>query len=580
MKNKKGSRRNKPAVKFVQDRISDLPDDVLLNIFERLDTPDAVRTCILSKKMAMLPYLSITAWDHWCKMLRDKKKREERGYCEKANVEWEPSVSDLKHQNLAKLTIHGFQPDQTLRVIEAAVNLKKVILYDRKVGKCCASMDPKIKVTPSRYPRTIEEQELLKKIRQDRISDLPDDVLLNIFERLDTPDAVRTCILSKKMAMLPYMLSQFVVDANSFIPKDDDDSGFLSLRDTVQMNGAVVDATNNILTFRNPQIPLHQLRLRFYLRYYDFLSIGKAVSQAMATHDLDIIEFTNVTEKERIECTNDDLLFFAKQFNIFFSAYPGVFAGLTRLQIQNLRFDESDIPNILLNCKKLEFLRLYNCKSKSRTVLRVEHHHLVELQIAYGNFETVELVYLPKLERMTCQIWVLPESSEQLAPMLRELQHVTLRKLPEGCDINWTMFIVEAAPKLKELSITVWDHWCKILIDKKKREESGYCEKANVEWEPSVSDLKHQNLTKLTIHGFQPDQNFVGYVMRMMEVAINLKEISLYDRKVLECCEDLDPKIEVVPSRYLRTIDEQELLKKEMAEGVGIALSDVIHFRS
>jgi hypothetical protein len=41
----------------------------------------------------------------------------------------------------------------------------------------------------------------------DRLNKLPDDLLLNILERVDTLDAIRTCILSKKTLKLPTMLS-------------------------------------------------------------------------------------------------------------------------------------------------------------------------------------------------------------------------------------------------------------------------------------------------------------------------------------------------------------------------------------
>nr|XP_040249058.1 uncharacterized protein LOC120966705 [Aegilops tauschii subsp. strangulata] len=46
---------------------------------------------------------------------------------------------------------------------------------------------------------------------EDRLSELPNDVLLNILERVGTLDAVKTCILSKKMQKLPTMLSQMLI---------------------------------------------------------------------------------------------------------------------------------------------------------------------------------------------------------------------------------------------------------------------------------------------------------------------------------------------------------------------------------
>ena len=106
---------------------------------------------------------------------------------------------------------------------------------------------------------------------EDRLSELPNDVLLNILERVGTLDAVKTCILSKQMQKLPAMLSQIVID--------------LSSQDLIQMDGVVADMTEKILSTRSPQIPIRNLKLRFNKRGGDNLKIGRAVALAMATHD-------------------------------------------------------------------------------------------------------------------------------------------------------------------------------------------------------------------------------------------------------------------------------------------------------
>ena len=116
------------------------------------------------------------------------------------------------------------------------------------------------------------------------------------------------------------------------------------------------------------------------------------------------------------------------------------------------------------------------------------------------------------------------------------------------------------------------------MRDKEFRERNGYCEKADVEWKPHAPDFKHKNLVKLTIYGFQPDDNFVRYIRRVVEAAVNVGEISLYDRKVCGCCGDLDPEIKdkVCPSRYPRTSEE----RKWTTEDLGLPSRAVIHFRS
>ncbi|KQK01408.1 hypothetical protein BRADI_3g55633v3 [Brachypodium distachyon] len=421
----------------------------------------------------------------------------------------------------------------------------------------------------------------------DRLSKLPNDVLLNILERVDTLDAVRTCILSKQMLNLPAKLSRIVID-NEYLVLN-------TSCGNVRMNSCVVDVTEKILGTRSPQITIRELKLRFILRRHDCLSIGKSVARAMSTQKLDGAEFKILTEKESKDCTTADLLLYAKQFNAFLSDCPDAFAGLTRLYLQNMRFCEFDIPNILSTCNRLESLCLYECDAGIHSTLQVEHAGLVELEITLGEFKIVELSCLPNLQRMTydywpCDenhlvlgfIWVQLECPKVLAPVLDKLRHVNLDNLPEECDITWTMFFLEAAPSLEELCITVWDHKCQMESqDSFYKKRDGYSEKTNVEWEPAA-DLKHKSLAKLTIYGFQSDDNFTGYVRRVMRAAANIEEVSLHDRKACEHCAEDGDKVRR-PSRYPGTNEEKDLSRVKITQGLGSAKASrpvAIHFRS
>jgi hypothetical protein len=225
----------------------------------------------------------------------------------------------------------------------------------------------------------------------DRLSELPNDLLLNILERMDTLDALRACIVSKQMQKLPTMLSQIAI--------------VLGKRELVRKNGVVADVTGKILSKRSPDITIRKLKVKLILTPNDSRSVGKSVGLAMATQKLDAAEFEIVTPNKSFHCKDADVLNYAKEFNMFLADCPDAFSGLTRLQLQNLRFGESDISNILSTCKRLESLSFFECDAGIQSVLHVEHARLVELSITYGQFKTVQLDCLPNLQRVT-YIWL------------------------------------------------------------------------------------------------------------------------------------------------------------------------------
>ena len=63
-----------------------------------------------------------------------------------------------------------------------------------------------------------------------------------------------------------------------------------------------------------------------------------------------------------------------------------------------------------------------------------------------------------------------------------------------------------------------------------------------------------------------------------MEAAVNVAEISLYDRVVCGRCGDLDPEIKdkVCPSRYPWTAEE----RTQATEDLGLPSRAAVHFRS
>uniref|UniRef100_A0A8R7PIG0 Uncharacterized protein n=1 Tax=Triticum urartu TaxID=4572 RepID=A0A8R7PIG0_TRIUA len=196
------------------------------------------------------------------------------------------------------------------------------------------------------------------------------------------------------------------------------------------------------------------------------------------------------------------------------------------------------------------------------TKTAVRSQKTLELSQLLANVSSISDLHL---DFRSEKIWVLPECPKLLTPVLSKLQHVNLDHLPEGCDLAWTMFILEAAPSLKELCITLWDHWCIMATDNEFRKKYGFCEKIDMKWKPYAPDFKHKNLVKLTIYGFQPDDNLLRYIRSVMEHAVNMAEISLHDRKVCVSCSDLDSEIKdkFCTSRYPRTAEKRKQTTEE-----------------
>nr|XP_025880744.1 FBD-associated F-box protein At5g18780-like [Oryza sativa Japonica Group] len=79
--------------------------------------------------------------------------------------------------------------------------------------------------------------------QEDRLSALPDDILIHILDRLKTRDAVRTSVLSRRWRHLPGVLSKIILHVGSFKPKD----GSMLAKDDLRIrsNISVIEATQS-----------------------------------------------------------------------------------------------------------------------------------------------------------------------------------------------------------------------------------------------------------------------------------------------------------------------------------------------
>jgi hypothetical protein len=53
------------------------------------------------------------------------------------------------------------------------------------------------------------------------------------------------------------------------------------------------------------------------------------------------------------------------------------------------------------------------------------------------------------------QIWIQPEVPKVLIPMFNNLRDVYIHNVFAECDLNWTLFILQAAPSLKNFYVSL-----------------------------------------------------------------------------------------------------------------------------
>ncbi|CAL5068546.1 unnamed protein product [Urochloa decumbens] len=383
--------------------------------------------------------------------------------------------------------------------------------------------------------------------------------------------------------------------------------------DLAQRSAGVVEATRSTLARRSSQFAISLLRIRFHL-VEESIGVIHCVDGTLSDRKIATLHFLILPEVQSVPSTEDELVTNGRRFMSLFYAGPRAFASLSYLHLHSLMLETDDVANVLSTCEKLENLILHSCECGLESVLQIDHPHLTTLVFAGCVFGKIELNWLPSLKyyryhtwffsqdqyplslgyvpqlstlklwnqastmhksiRLSellgnatislldldfeCErIWIEPEAPKVLGPLFQNLQILNLQRIHEECDLDWTMFFLEAAPLLKQVFIKVWDHAC-FNWDEEWQDmyQKGY---SLPTWEASA-DLKHCNLKVLTIKGYQVDEKFTRYIRRVVKAAVNLEGIVLIHSGSCEHCK-FSPS-----TRYPWTHEERLQIKEQILE--------------
>ncbi|KAL6594949.1 hypothetical protein ACP70R_048052 [Stipagrostis hirtigluma subsp. patula] len=413
----------------------------------------------------------------------------------------------------------------------------------------------------------------------DRLSELPDHILLSILERLrdDVRLLARTCVLSKRWRTLPLMLSGLEISVRTFVPADCTSTLQRVRRATDKFTGAVrfFLATPTAGDRR----AIKTLRLKLYLAKVDSLhDIVHLVGNAIGRGEVQDLELVVYTEKGKAflrsaaETVKVVLCYGRRFMRLLRGAPAAVFRSLKTLSLQNLCFRApSDVGVLLRTCTALEVLALDYCGfANFSTVLSIDappHSQLklVRLLCRQWFSESCPVTFgpgsVPSLEEITLdnraqdwqrsfslsellanahgvetlrlafnndKIWLGLENPRNLSIASSKLKMLHLTSVfPEG-DLSWTLFLLQAAPFLELLDIDVYsNHVCRPGDEDRDIQA--------LDWEVPHG-FKHHHLRFACVRGGIDAGKDARFVRLLMERAVNLELLVLRGRIACKGC--------------------------------------------
>ncbi|KAK1611331.1 hypothetical protein QYE76_035004 [Lolium multiflorum] len=240
---------------------------------------------------------------------------------------------------------------------------------------------------------------------RDRISALPDDLLLGILGRLSLHEAVRAGAVSTRWRHLPHQLSRVDLDVDDF-------QGRAPLETMDAFTGAVCRLLPTCPPAEckcdcNSRRSVKTLRLRFHLSDPNLSSIGRAVEDTVSRGHTKLLEFEVIPPTSDSDLTAVGRTELGQQFMSFSHACPIAFRWLTDLSLTSLDLGDADLPSLMGACNKLEHLSLTSCRLGWHSALEIDvpNSAIQSLDFVRCSCMRIELVSLPKLTHLMCECW-------------------------------------------------------------------------------------------------------------------------------------------------------------------------------
>ncbi|KAF7094136.1 hypothetical protein CFC21_096473 [Triticum aestivum] len=393
-----------------------------------------------------------------------------------------------------------------------------------------------------RIDPTAGEDSVVASKDEDRISALPSEILLHILERLDVRTAIWAGTVATRWRHLPHQQSHLLISTSDVCKP-----GYT----TDEIMKAYTDATRRLLSPPACKCTrtIKTLMLRCYIMDPYLSIIGHTVQDVVKNREPEYLEFAMCPD---VASPSDaQLALYGQRFMSFFGAYPGAFESLTRLILENLTFQASDVANLVNTCSKLKILCLRFCVMPQESVLELDapSSDLRSIELRFFRCLHVELTCLPKLRYWQkpfalsqClssdtnlgnlvfnfynqRIWVEPEGPQRLTPIFSKLTHAHLGDTSKNSDSR------------KVLKFLLYRHSCEF----NKSEDDA--EKTNLVWQ--ASNFKHLKLKLFMMKGFEEEYKVMNYIRLVMERAVCLKRIELPAKIQCNKCTTISPRFPV-----------------------------------